>query len=273
MKVCENRLLSASKVQVGKTTLLDLTMSQSSTPQPAPSSSHPPSTSPASVLSHLPSAFGVYIAQTGNISEGASSTGSIYRELGEIQLRKKDGYGDLFTEVQDLEISSIIGRAMVVAPLLSSDAADPATKQKALKMGPGILAGVIARSAGAWSERLELLVVRRADLFAQQTTRPSALAAARQCGRKQRRVDYDSSQQSVLDVQDVIGRHKCDLPGDQDVARKGVGHNVSLHGPISPFGAWGRTKTTSLLMLSVVLISHALRPVRPAPISSQPLVL
>ena len=165
----------ARMVQVGDTTLLDLTIkhddladvaisngqsvfavsvaSENSANGHVPLKGNVPlssskSASMSSVLPHLPTAYGVYIARSGNISSGASSTGGIYRELGSVKLRQKDGYGDLFTEVTGLPIWDTIGRAMVIAPL---DQTSLDVKQQAMKMGPGILAGVIARSAGAWS--------------------------------------------------------------------------------------------------------------------------
>lgn len=63
------------------------------------------------VSSSLPTNFGVYIAKTGDISDGAASSGGIFRELGKLELRRKDGYGDLFTEFSNLNIWDIIGRA------------------------------------------------------------------------------------------------------------------------------------------------------------------
>ena len=61
--------------------------------------------------SSLHTKYGVYIAKTGDISEGASSSGGVLRELGQLELRKKEGYGDLFTEFNNLNIWDIIGRA------------------------------------------------------------------------------------------------------------------------------------------------------------------
>lgn len=125
-----------------------------STDPSSPATSSPSTSSSASASSlPTPTQYGVYIAKTGDISSGASSTGGIFRELGLVELRKKDGYGDLFTEVKDLNIWEIIGRAMVIAPI--SSAPSQTDKQAALKMGPGILAGVIARSAGVWSESVK----------------------------------------------------------------------------------------------------------------------
>jgi hypothetical protein len=156
-------------VQVGKTTLLDLTIKHDnlarnalasgsssfnvSTDPSSPAISSPSTTAPTpSSSASTPTQYGVYIAKTGDISSGASSTGGIFRELGLVELRKKDGYGDLFTEVKDLNIWEIIGRAMVIAPISSSSPPSQTHKQAALNMGPGILAGVIARSAGVWSK-------------------------------------------------------------------------------------------------------------------------
>lgn len=61
--------------------------------------------------SSIPTNYGVYIAKTGDISEGAASSGGVLRELGQLELRKKDGYGDLFTEFNNLNIWDVIGRA------------------------------------------------------------------------------------------------------------------------------------------------------------------
>ena len=101
---------------MGKTTLLDLTirhdnLAHSSTPAPT---SHTSSSSSSS--SALPTNYGVYIAKTGDISSGAASTGGVLRELGQVELRKRDGYGDLFTEISGLNIWEIIGRASESSP-------------------------------------------------------------------------------------------------------------------------------------------------------------
>lgn len=49
-----------------------------------------------------------------------------------------------------LHCTRFLPHTVVIAPVLSSPSL--AEKAEAMKLGPGILAGVIARSAGAWSE-------------------------------------------------------------------------------------------------------------------------
>ena len=124
-------------------------LSSSSASLTSTSSSYPSTTSPSSsILQQLPTSYAVYIARSGDISSGASSTGGVHRELGIVKLRERDGYGDLFTEITGLQVWEVIGRAMVIAPLEKDGLEE---RQHAMKLGPGILAGVIARSAGAWS--------------------------------------------------------------------------------------------------------------------------
>jgi hypothetical protein len=67
-------------------------------------------------VTSLPTRYSVYIAKTGDISDGASSSGGVLRELGQLELRKKEGYGDLFTEFNNLNIWDIIGRASKLRP-------------------------------------------------------------------------------------------------------------------------------------------------------------
>lgn len=64
----------------------------------------------------VPTSYGVYIAKTGDISQGGASAGGVLRELGKLELRKKDGYGDLFTEFNNLNIWDNIGRASKSMP-------------------------------------------------------------------------------------------------------------------------------------------------------------
>ena len=114
------------QVQVGRTTLLDLTIRHdnlATNAQASGSSSFDVQTvtskaingqskSPQSTSTNdLPSGYGVYIAKSGDTSRGAASTGGVLRELGQVELRRKDGYGDLFTEIKDLNIWEVIGRA------------------------------------------------------------------------------------------------------------------------------------------------------------------
>lgn len=83
--------------------------SSSSSPSSPPAPASPPSSTTRS--STLQTQYGVYIANTGNLSEGAASTGGVWKELGQVELRKKDGYGDLFKDIQGLEPWQCIGRA------------------------------------------------------------------------------------------------------------------------------------------------------------------
>lgn len=86
---------------MGRTTILDLTVKHDEIAQ----------SGRASYPQRLPQQYNVYIAKSGDISRGASSTGAVLRELGNVEMRKNDNYGDLFTEVKDLNIWEIIGRA------------------------------------------------------------------------------------------------------------------------------------------------------------------
>ena len=83
-----------------------------------------------------------HIARSGDISEGAASTGAVLRELGTLDLDKAGGAASLFVEVEGLVLSEVVGRSMVVSALED--------EQEQPSAGTGILAGVIARSAGAW---------------------------------------------------------------------------------------------------------------------------
>lgn len=79
--------------------------------------------------------FNVYVSETGNLVNPPETTGDPHVPLGSIT-PDKDGYGDLFKEV-DGELWEWIGRACVVEP------------ENKLK-NKSIFAGVVARSAGAW---------------------------------------------------------------------------------------------------------------------------
>lgn len=95
------------------------------------------------------SAFNVYIASTGNLVDPPNTTGSPLLSLGQIE-PDKDGYGDLFKEV-DGELWEWIGRGCVVeaaagaapVPLQRSNSTPSSTIGR-------IFAGVVARSAGVW---------------------------------------------------------------------------------------------------------------------------
>lgn len=167
-------------MQIGKTVLLDLTikhdiLSAGTASSPIPhingSSINERKTNTAAIAPSqsdgLAERYGVYIAKSGDISKGAASTGGVLRELGYVQMRKNHVYGDLFSEVKDLNVWDIVGRAsewhklwdsgrssnnacreVVIAPIEAQQATTTAPR-----LGHGILAGVIARSAGAWCER------------------------------------------------------------------------------------------------------------------------
>ncbi|GAA96824.1 uncharacterized protein L969DRAFT_94910 [Mixia osmundae IAM 14324] len=92
----------------------------------------------------------VYVARSGDVSRGPESTGGLLRHIGQLNVDSQ-GYGDLFTELKDFRLQDSIGRAMVIAPALpTATMLSHQEKREALQLGPGVLAGVIARSAGAW---------------------------------------------------------------------------------------------------------------------------
>lgn len=82
----------------------------------------------------------VYVSRAGNLINPPTTTGAAFVPLGTIT-PDKDGYGDLFREV-DGELWEWIGRGCVV-----NDAANDA---KGVGEAGSIFAGVIARSAGLW---------------------------------------------------------------------------------------------------------------------------
>jgi copper chaperone for superoxide dismutase/copper chaperone len=95
--------------------------------------------------------FDVYVSSTGNLVDPPNSTGKPFLPLGQIQ-PDKDGYGDLFREVEG-ELWEWIGRACVVQAEATSVPASAGSVESAHtgKGGVGkIFAGVVARSAGAW---------------------------------------------------------------------------------------------------------------------------
>lgn len=79
--------------------------------------------------------FDVYVSSSGNVVDPPTSTGAPLVNLGRI-VPDKDGYGDLFKEV-DGELWEWVGRACVV--------------EAKGQTGPGsVFAGVVARSSGVW---------------------------------------------------------------------------------------------------------------------------
>ncbi|WVF68434.1 hypothetical protein IAT40_003199 [Kwoniella sp. CBS 6097] len=95
--------------------------------------------------------WNVYISSTGNMVNPPSSTGKSFFSLGSIR-PDKDGYGDMFKEVEG-ELWEWVGRGCVVESALASQQASAGAGdgQAAASSTIGkIFAGVVARSAGAW---------------------------------------------------------------------------------------------------------------------------
>ncbi|OCF34295.1 copper chaperone [Kwoniella heveanensis BCC8398] len=98
--------------------------------------------------------WNVYISSTGNMVNPPSSTGKPFFSLGSIR-PDKDGYGDMFKEVEG-ELWEWVGRGCVVEAA-SNSASAPGSAPVAGSAGGSpsstigrIFAGVVARSAGAW---------------------------------------------------------------------------------------------------------------------------
>lgn len=129
----------------------------------------PPSTEPA------PS-YDVYVSQTGDVTSPPTTTGAVHLPLATITPDATTGYADAFLELP-IGLWDIIGRAMVVEPSADVQARHQqrlASAQRRVERAEqevgsvigsrgrlGILAGVIARSAGAWGNEVSLLDVRR----------------------------------------------------------------------------------------------------------------
>jgi copper chaperone len=85
--------------------------------------------------------FEVYISRTGNLADPPVTTGGSMVSLGKVE-PDKEGYGDLFKEI-DGELWEWIGRGCVV---------EAGNSNSEGRKGLGkIFAGVVARSAGVWS--------------------------------------------------------------------------------------------------------------------------
>ncbi|KAG9303197.1 hypothetical protein G9A89_000732 [Geosiphon pyriformis] len=112
-----------------------------------------------------PGRHGIHIHELGNLSKGFESTGSHYNpdnslhgniesghagDLGNIEVDEK-GWGDLVVESTRLKVWDLIGRAMVISQCEDDlgNGKDPQSKIDG-NSGPGLIAGVIARSAGAF---------------------------------------------------------------------------------------------------------------------------
>lgn len=95
-------------------------------------------------------AFNVYISSTGNMVNPPLTTGKTWLNLGRIE-PDKDGYGDLFKEV-DGELWEWIGRGCIVesAAGLSAESKTEGAHGDVQGTIGKIFAGVVARSAGTW---------------------------------------------------------------------------------------------------------------------------
>lgn len=89
--------------------------------------------------------YWVYISKTGDLSEGPVSAGCVLEGLGEVEMDEQ-GWGDCLVETDRIKVWDVIGHGMVVAEKPRWDGPIEQCKDT----GKGILAGVIARSAGTW---------------------------------------------------------------------------------------------------------------------------
>jgi copper chaperone len=105
---------------------------------------------PARVGLRGDTAYNVYISSTGNMINPPATTGKSWMSLGRIE-PDKDGYGDMFKEVEG-ELWEWIGRGCIVeaASGLSEESRVEGAKADAQSSIGKIFAGVVARSAGTW---------------------------------------------------------------------------------------------------------------------------
>jgi copper chaperone for superoxide dismutase/copper chaperone len=122
--------------------------------------SPPPSTATA------PS-YDVYVARTGDVTSPPTTTGPVHLPLATITPDPRTGYADAFIELP-IGLWDIVGRAMVVEPTEgvrrrqrlaeAKGRVEQAEREVQGVIGSkgrlGILAGVIARSAGAWGNEV-----------------------------------------------------------------------------------------------------------------------
>jgi copper chaperone for superoxide dismutase/copper chaperone len=118
-----------------------------------------------SALSQPAEEYDVYVASTGDVSDPPRTTGKPKLPLTRVTPDVATGYADAFLEVP-VGLWDIIGRAMVVEPVGRDTAIStppPGAPSgtiaqegvKGFRKGRlGILAGVIARSAGAWGNEV-----------------------------------------------------------------------------------------------------------------------
>jgi copper chaperone CopZ len=141
--------------------LMDLTVSF---PEFKPASPSPISPAPS---------YDVYVARTGDVTSPPSTTGPVHLPLATITPDPRTGYADAFVELP-IGLWDIVGRAMVVEPTEEvrrrqrlAEAQDRVQKAEQEVKGVigskgrlGILAGVIARSAGAWGNEVSKNLLR-----------------------------------------------------------------------------------------------------------------
>lgn len=95
------------------------------------------------------SKYHVYVSRTGNLVDPPATTGGAWVDLGALS-PDKDGYGDLFKEV-DGELWEWIGRGCVVEQEGAREKQDKAAPNGTPSFPPGsVFAGVVARSSGTW---------------------------------------------------------------------------------------------------------------------------
>ncbi|KAJ9120147.1 hypothetical protein QFC22_003046 [Naganishia vaughanmartiniae] len=139
--------------------LMDLTISFPGFPQKGSSSP----TAGLTTADNLTPSYDVYVARTGDVTSPPTSTGAVHLPLTTVKPDPATGYADAFIELP-IGLWDIVGRAMVVEPTESlqrrqrlaeaqsrvSQAEEQVKNVIGTKGRLGILAGVIARSAGAW---------------------------------------------------------------------------------------------------------------------------
>ncbi len=134
--------------------------------------------------------YDVYVASTGDVSDPPRTTGKPKLPLARLSPDAESGYADAFLEVP-VGLWDIIGRAMVVEPVLKEETKSRIQEEglKGFRKGRlGVLAGVIARSAGAWGNEVGARAGHEcpnADCYRGCRHRKrSAHALDRRCGRR-----------------------------------------------------------------------------------------
>ncbi|CAG8717600.1 18570_t:CDS:2 [Dentiscutata erythropus] len=115
-----------------------------------------------------PGRHGIHIHELGDISAGPSSTGAHYNpdnvahrdiesghvgDLGNILVDEK-GWGDLVVESRRIKVWDVIGRSMVITHGEDDEGKGNNAQSKVDgNSGPGLIAGIIARSAGLFENK------------------------------------------------------------------------------------------------------------------------